>query len=113
MKPQIRIPISFDLDLVTADRVVTSDNKVVILKVDNEESTVAGWMLIAHLNGEALDCVSFKNGKHGCADVVDLEKQQTNLVYGNIQASLCVSHKAGSKISKAKVFISDKELMEI
>jgi len=113
MKPQIRVPISFDLDLVKADRIVTSDNKIVMLKVDNEELIVAGWMIIAHLNGEALECVSFKNGKHGCADMVDFEKQQTNLVYGNIQASICISHKTGNKVPKTEVFISDKELAKV
>jgi len=113
MKPQIRVPISFDLDLVRADRVVTSDNKIVMLRVDREESAVAGWMMIAHLDGEALECVSFKNGKDGRADVVDLEKQQTVLIKGDIQAFLCVPHKSGDKVPKVEVFISDKELAEV
>ena len=113
MRPQVRVPISFDLDLVKADKIVTSDNKVVMIKVNGKESIVSGYMMIAHLNGEALECISFKNGKHGCADIVDHEKLQTNLVYGNILASVCVPHKIGEKALKVEVFVSDKELVSI
>jgi len=113
MKSQIRIPISFDLDLVKPNKVVSSSNKIVVLKIDEREQSVMGWMMVAYLNGEALENVlSFKNGKHGCADIINLKKQQTNLVQGSIQAFLCVSYKARNKIPKVKVFISNNEMVE-
>ena len=113
MKSQIRIPISFDLDLVKPKKVVSSGDKIVVLKVGDKEKVVMGWMLIAYLNGEVLENVlSFKNGKHGCADIINLKKQQTNLIQGNIQAFLCVPCKTGNKIPRVKVFVSNTELTE-
>jgi len=112
MGPQIRIPISFDLDLVKPNKFVTSDGKIVFCKCNQKEIRIAGWMLIAFIDGEAVECASFKNGPHGCADIVNEEKQETRLVHGNIQAFLCIPHKPGEKIPKIEIFVSDMELTE-
>jgi len=113
MKSQIRIPISFNLDLVKPNKIVTSNGQAVMFKLNNKENIVMGWMLIAYMNGEALECISFKNGTHGSADVVDREKQQTKLINGNIQVFMCIPYKSNKKIPKIEIFISDMELNEV
>ena len=70
-----------------------------------------GWQLIAFLNDDPLECISFSNGRHGCADIVG-DNGQTVLVCGHIKTYLCIPYDKGQMPPKVEVFISDVELNE-
>jgi len=110
MNTHIQIPILFDLDVIRANKIVTSQNKMVSFKIEKEgerERAISGWMMIAYIDGRPLECALCKNGKDGWAEIVG-PNANTEIVKGDIKTYLCIPSK--DKDLKVSVSITDTEI---
>ena len=98
------ITIPFDLDVVKAEQIISSDGKVVFYKDPESphEGCIRGYQMIAYMDGRPLEAIMFKNGKDGWAEVLG-DKADAKMIKGNIEARAILP-----KLST--VYISDFEL---
>jgi hypothetical protein len=110
-KAQVRVLITENLDVVSRNRVATSDHKI-LMYIQNEdgiERLIQGSRVVPYVGEQPIESsVKFKNGPDGWVEFRDSEGEKQK-ISGNIFAYLSIPFEPGEKPPKVKVFVSDLE----